>query len=1031
MSKTSAKMLLAYANQDDIIISSNIDNKPPANTYYRQACLIGKMILDLYKLIDGVTIDPNDRYILFYQKKYTLACTKHGDRIEVYNELHEVFYNNAYPFYEYIQLSGTGNYVCNTYYNVLPTVVYKCVFVDPEDVDILQSINDEDIHIFDIYNYIQICDKYLVNIDNITAKAIDKYISNAFDTWSRVLGLNKEEDYYKDTIKVYDSVDVDGDCDVDVDGDVDADADADADADIDDNDAPTDTGNFISIDNERHRLMEYRVSGIIHHEDYPNFLEQLKNQSKHHTALNIPDEMNRIILAIKDNLFMTYELEDVNYLEYLRNLFDLIFYNYTKVAVTYNDHDNNNNNCGNNGNRGNKGVNKPIDYHLTLLSLRQYICINPLFAPLLLHPSVRKYDIIWTSECIDTIFPCRKLKKLDAEVDTRQPSYTMSAIGQKFVKMNWCNLYALDFANYNNATHDSPYIIKFNTENDNILVGSVFATTGQIGYRYTVANGLNIPSFRPYNYAIGLKDLECLDEISEIINGNSTNLSVSDTSSNSTNLSSANTSSRMMSKIRDILEIFNHFPPNESCELCCRFLAVDLLQKEQIMTRTYTNFASIVSSISDGILDESFCWDKMWLVGSTIYSIVSGYYSKAPPNDFDLICVVPPEYSDDEEGRILEEPLLKMCMDNIVSRIVNTYASAIVDIKPIRRSPKSFRVRIDARSKDDKPLIAFDVYYNTVRNVSLYHSDPTNAYYTGKELCLFPRFFIALSGYISDIVPPVSSDIVTLRNKYVRRYDMKILWASDKGLDYYNLPLEYFKENMRCAVCGDSLGDYRNRDSIEFFHEADYSCKDTFMRRCCIDISTSNREISDEYAWKVVLTHKRIVKTTSYITVLKSCMRIHAKAIYRKPTKSAIIKISTDDYGRFPHRYINRVMAINSLRDCDKLNEYIATLKAITPITVLSDDETKEYSKLINAYIDNDRDNTLFDMYLACITEMNQNDIYSIRQSESAKFIDLFKRLIVRVKLNQWSHNYSYEPFPKKTLDDIILHNVIVCNGNV
>jgi len=66
-----------------------------------------------------------------------------------------------------------------------------------------------------------------------------------------------------------------------------------------------------------------------------------------------------------------------------------------------------------------------------------------------------------------------------------------------------------------------------------------------------------------------------------------------------------------------------------------------------------------------------------------------------------------------------------------------------------------------------------DLYFNTPDDVSRYHSDPTNAYFDGETVCMYPRAIHCLfTRTISDVVPVRSGNIYALRKKYAKMFGL-------------------------------------------------------------------------------------------------------------------------------------------------------------------------------------------------------------------------------------------------------------------
>ncbi len=203
---------------------------------------------------------------------------------------------------------------------------------------------------------------------------------------------------------------------------------------------------------------------------------------------------------------------------------------------------------------------------------------------------------------------------------------------------------------------------------------------------------------------------------------------------------------------------------------------------------TLDNIKNNILQVSNGLLDDDFDWYYFRLCGSAVYaSLVCENDIFKYVNDLDIICVK--KSADDDIYTLLE-----LCKTKILPRM-NSSEEASTEII---HGKKTSRIRITHPS-----YLSIDVYYNSIGNVSHYHSDPTNCYYDGISVCMFPRAIHALAtGVLSNLDPMLCGDPAFYRAKYMRKFNMMAMIShkdhvgsgnDDKYYTYVSYPTSLIK----------------------------------------------------------------------------------------------------------------------------------------------------------------------------------------------------------------------------------------------
>ncbi len=155
-------------------------------------------------------------------------------------------------------------------------------------------------------------------------------------------------------------------------------------------------------------------------------------------------------------------------------------------------------------------------------------------------------------------------------------------------------------------------------------------------------------------------------------------------------------------------------------------------------------FKILLQEDSGGVLGPDFDWTGLILTGSTIFSLILGAQNH---KDYDIIAL----------GSGTEEDLMGVYEKKFAPL---GYAASIV------RTPKSFRLQLTHDGFRD-----IDLYFGTVQSIAMYHSAPTNCYYDGETVCLYPRAFNCLGvATITDLVPLSEDRGLALRIKTYEKY---------------------------------------------------------------------------------------------------------------------------------------------------------------------------------------------------------------------------------------------------------------------
>ncbi len=90
------------------------------------------------------------------------------------------------------------------------------------------------------------------------------------------------------------------------------------------------------------------------------------------------------------------------------------------------------------------------------------------------------------------------------------------------------------------------------------------------------------------------------------------------------------------------------------------------------------------------------------------------------------------------------------------------------------RTEKSFRLRIGGKI----PTKSIDLYFGTKQSIAMYHSAPTNCFFDGSIIWMYPRaFHFAATGVISDLVPLSRDRGLALRIKTYKKYAHHKIYA--------------------------------------------------------------------------------------------------------------------------------------------------------------------------------------------------------------------------------------------------------------
>ncbi len=166
---------------------------------------------------------------------------------------------------------------------------------------------------------------------------------------------------------------------------------------------------------------------------------------------------------------------------------------------------------------------------------------------------------------------------------------------------------------------------------------------------------------------------------------------------------------------------------------------------------------------SSGLLGPSFPWLSFNLTGSTIFSLLLGTHNH---QDYDIIYM---------RGDAPSEEMLMAVYDREIRPLYPPGADPQVEVI---HTPKSFRLKIRAMGIRD-----MDLYNGSIESVGRYHSAPTNAFYDGENVCLYPRAFHCLmTGIISDICPMAVGALVGKRLRCMEKYPFLSLHIGSSSL---------------------------------------------------------------------------------------------------------------------------------------------------------------------------------------------------------------------------------------------------------
>jgi hypothetical protein len=169
-------------------------------------------------------------------------------------------------------------------------------------------------------------------------------------------------------------------------------------------------------------------------------------------------------------------------------------------------------------------------------------------------------------------------------------------------------------------------------------------------------------------------------------------------------------------------------------------------------------FKENIKTLSSGILNDTFRWDLFILTGSTIFMslIYEGTELWDAVSDLDIIY-----HRNDNIGI---DGLRELVEEHIVRRMpfVNMTTAIITGSKT-----KRIRVYQDPSVDNIKSM---DIYFNSVGDISRYHSGPTNGFFDGARICGYPRFWGSLyNRSMPDFIDMKCDDPVVLKRKYMNK----------------------------------------------------------------------------------------------------------------------------------------------------------------------------------------------------------------------------------------------------------------------
>ncbi len=155
-------------------------------------------------------------------------------------------------------------------------------------------------------------------------------------------------------------------------------------------------------------------------------------------------------------------------------------------------------------------------------------------------------------------------------------------------------------------------------------------------------------------------------------------------------------------------------------------------------------FEELLCEDSNGLFDRSFNWEGLILTGSTIFSLLLATFNH---DDYDVVVL----------GSGTKEDLMLIHMERFSHLLPNT---------ELILTEKSFRLRLMGDG-----MKSVDLYFGNKLSISRYHSAPTNAFYDGESVCLYPRALHCLAtGVMSDLVPLSRDRGLALRVKTYQKY---------------------------------------------------------------------------------------------------------------------------------------------------------------------------------------------------------------------------------------------------------------------
>ena len=535
--------------------------------------------------------------------------------------------------------------------------------------------------------------------------------------------------------------------------------------------------------------IDNQLAGYIQHEYINRVFDVWKRVLLEDSKINeycndirLPQKYRNVTNAIYANLF---EIRGCNK-RVIKNLFDYLFYHiYNKVLCDKPD---------DSGYYNNYGDIYRKDYPLTLNALRRLICITPQLSSLVMHKPVRYYDLLWVKMHVDTILLYTRNDKYKQSSDEYSSqlywdTYTATISCYEYenryvnmyISLNWTILYACDFAYQTNVDKNSHHIIKLDDTND-------------LGLRYRNL----MPKYLPNSvkYFTNTDDITIACGLNQLCFANKYYTMINDSITDHNPQRSVDTTVYH----RSVFAAFNS-------------------KRDNNIEYSLLDFRKILDKHTFGILNESFNWSLFMVGGSAIYDIITKRYKSSNLPCIEIL------YRERRNKRVTTpEMLLKrlvyVCEKHIISRIkkidildnvnidtgynYNTIGSIYDDgdMMPFVKINMSFKVIHNGVCVNMAiHSMNFVVKYGNESTISANIMDVNAAYYNGHQLCLFPRFFIAINGYLSDVIPYKQEKRVTeKRMSYMSRY--KLITLRTRYSDEHHQNRCSSSENNYCICCG-------------------------------------------------------------------------------------------------------------------------------------------------------------------------------------------------------------------------------------